>query len=90
MKDFMIKDNRFGKLSSKLIGKNKPKSKESFRALKEGDFVSMSNKIWKVFAITDSGMVTLQNSQAGGVPASLVVTPSQAKLLMPLMKCFKT
>lgn len=79
-------DNKFGKLSS-LVKRSDNKHQPS-RALKENDFVSMHNKVWKVFAITDSGMVTLQNAELGGVPASLIVTPTQAKLLLPLMKCF--
>ena len=79
-------DNKFGTLSS-LIRKKDNKDKP-LRELRKGDFVSLNDKVWKVFAITDSGMVTLQNSELGGVPASLVVPPTQVDKLMPLMKSF--
>lgn len=79
-------DNKFGKLPS-LVRRRDNENKPS-RELREGDFVSLNDKVWEVFAITGSGMVTLQNSELGGVPASLVVPPTQVHKLIPLMKSF--
>lgn len=56
--------------------------------MKKGDFIKYGGKTWTVFAISDTGLVTLRNV-GKGIPASLVVAPEQAKRLNILMKIIK-
>jgi hypothetical protein len=55
-----------------------------------GDFTTWNDKTWKVFAMSPTGLLTLQNTRSGQIPASIVLTPSQARELVPLIRVIKT
>jgi hypothetical protein len=54
-----------------------------------GAFCKLHNKKWKVFAIADSGLVTLKNLTAGSRPASMVVAPSSIDSIQPFIGVIK-
>jgi hypothetical protein len=54
-----------------------------------GDLTEWDGKMFKVFAVSGNGFLTLQNTRSNQVPASLVLTPEQAKGLVPLIKVIK-
>jgi len=56
--------------------------------IKKGDFVKWRNKSWKVFTISNSGLVTLQNITKK-IPASIVTCISSVKLLKQWIRVIK-
>ena len=84
---------RIGKLQPTKRLKNEGSlwipSKEG-RPLVVGDMTEWDGKMWKVFAISPGGLLTLQKINPDQVPASVVLTQSQARMLRPLIKIIKT
>jgi hypothetical protein len=60
------------------------------KTLVVGDLTEYNGKVFRVFAKSPAGLLTLQNTQSGQIPASLVLTQKQATGLIPLMRVIKT